>query len=97
MSVAFVPPGFGLPNAIAHVSDQELDTIRSLWAEWQKKHPRNVLRSAYFEGKNPLKPTGNIPREAMRRGTPRSSRRAHQRSVSAVVPIPGGSRAAPTS
>lgn len=67
MSVAFVPPGFGLPNAIAHVSDQELDTIRSLWAEWQKKHPRNVLRSAYFEGKNPLKPTGNIPREAMSR------------------------------
>lgn len=67
MTVAFLPPGAGLPNAIAGVSEAELDTIRSLYAVWTKKRPRNVLRSVYFDGKMALKPTGNIPREAMSR------------------------------
>lgn len=34
---------------------------------WQDKYARNILRSTYFDGKMPLKPTGNIPAESMQK------------------------------
>lgn len=64
MSVTALPMSM-LPATISGVSDAELDTIRSLLAVWGAKRPRNELRSVYFDGKMPLKPTGNIPRAAM--------------------------------
>lgn len=65
-----VTPGVGPDDLVRFargVDDAELDVIRALVAQWQAKHPRNVLRSVYFDGKMPLKPSGNIPREAMAR------------------------------
>ncbi|NKY08935.1 phage portal protein [Cellulomonas hominis] len=56
-----------LPRFMTNVTDAELDTIRSLVATWRAKQPRNLLRSVYYDGKMPLKPTGNIPAEAFRR------------------------------
>lgn len=55
-----------LPRFVLGVSDAELDTIRSLMAVWRDKYRRNLIRSAYYDGKMPLKPTGNMPPEAMR-------------------------------
>lgn len=55
------------PQNVAGVSDAELDTIRGLFQVWADKHQRNMLRSAYFDGKMPLKPTGNIPVESMQK------------------------------
>ena len=52
---------------MTNVSEAELDTIRALVAVWRQKYPRNLLRSTYYDGKMPLKPTGNIPPEAFRR------------------------------
>lgn len=52
---------------ISNVTDAELDTIRSLVDVWERKLTRNLLRSTYFDGKMPLRPTGNMPREAFRR------------------------------
>lgn len=69
MSIAIAPAGGGLPAIVSGISDAELDTIRSLFDVWDKKRRRNLLRSVYFDGKMPLKPTGNIPAEAMRRIT----------------------------
>lgn len=66
MSVTALPVT-SLPATIARVDDAELDTIRSLLAVWADKRSRNRLRSVYFDGKMPLNPTGNIPREAMDR------------------------------
>lgn len=56
-----------LPRFMTGVTDSELDTIRTLLATWAEKHPRNMMRSMYYDGKMPLKPSGNIPREAMAR------------------------------
>lgn len=56
-----------LPRFMTNVTDAELDTIRTLVATWRAKQPRNLIRSTYFDGKMPLKPTGNIPPEAFRR------------------------------
>lgn len=56
-----------LPRFMTNVTDAELDTIRSLLAVWREKYERNIIRSAYFDGKMPLKPTGNVPAEAARR------------------------------
>ena len=67
MSIAIASPSGILPRFVTNVSDDELDTIRRLFEVWQAKQPRNVLRSVYFDAKMPLKPTGNIPEESMRR------------------------------
>lgn len=56
-----------LPRFVLGVSDAELDTIRSLMAVWRDKYRRNLIRTTYYDGKMALKPTGNIPAEAMRR------------------------------
>jgi hypothetical protein len=55
------------PQFVAGVSESELDAIKSLFAVWQAKYPRNLLRSQYYDMKTALKPTGNIPVEAMQR------------------------------
>jgi len=52
---------------MTNVTDSELDTIRTLVATWLKKYPRNLIRSTYYDGKMPIKPTGNIPPEAFAR------------------------------
>lgn len=52
---------------MTNVTDAELDVIRRLVAKWHAKYPRNVLRSTYYDGKMPLRPTGNIPPEAFAR------------------------------
>lgn len=52
---------------MTNVSDAELDVIRSLVATWRAKYGRNLIRSTYYDGKMPMKPTGNIPPEAFRR------------------------------
>lgn len=65
--VASAPITDTLPRIMTGVSEAELDTIRTLLAVWAEKRPRNLLRSVYYEGKMPLKPSGNIPREAMAR------------------------------
>lgn len=66
--IAYAPSAMDtLPRFMTNVTDAELDVIRSLVATWRDKHDRNVLRSAYFDGKVPLKATGNIPAEAFRK------------------------------
>lgn len=55
------------PNFVAGVDDQELDAIRALFDVWRCKYPRNVLRSQYRDMKVRVKPSGNIPQEAMAR------------------------------
>lgn len=67
MSAIVAPALYGVPSIVTGVTEQELGTIRDLFMVWQAKHTRNVLRSMYFDGKMPLKPTGNIPEESMRR------------------------------
>ncbi|GAA1579335.1 hypothetical protein GCM10009692_18760 [Leucobacter aridicollis] len=56
-----------LPQVIAGVSDGDLRVIQKLAVTWRAKLTRNQLRSVYYDGKMPLKPTGNIPAEAMQR------------------------------
>ncbi len=58
---------YQVPSVIRGVSDDERDVIAALFREWQAKFPRNVKRSAYFDGKMPLRPTGNIPAESMQK------------------------------
>lgn len=67
--IAVASPGVfdELPRYMTNVTDAELDTIRSLVATWREKYRRNVLRASYYDGKMPLKPTGNIPAEAFHR------------------------------
>lgn len=67
MSIIVAPALYGAPSIVSGVTEHELDIIRDLFQVWQQKHPRNVLRSVYFDGKMPLRPTGNIPEESMRR------------------------------
>lgn len=67
MTTVVAPAMYGVPSIVSGVTEQELDIIRDLFHVWQAKHTRNVIRSAYFDGKMALKPTGNIPEEAMRR------------------------------
>ena len=68
MSIAFVPSGpLVLPRFATNVTESELDTIRGLFEVWSKKYPRNVLRSQYRDMKVRIKPTGNIPAEAIAR------------------------------
>lgn len=64
MSVALTPT-WQAPRFVAGVTDQELDVVRQLFTTLAAKYPRNLVRSMYFDGKMPLKPTGNIPAEAM--------------------------------
>lgn len=65
--MSVVSASWQVPRFVAGVSVQELDVIRGLFVTLAEKYPRNVVRSAYFDGKMPLKPTGNIPQEAMQR------------------------------
>lgn len=58
---------WSVPTFITGVSDQELDTIKSLFAVWQAKQPRNKVRTAYFDMKVRIKPTGNMPAESIQR------------------------------
>lgn len=55
------------PRYMTNVSADELATIGRLLQVWAAKHRRNVLRSTYYDGKMPLRPTGNLPREAFRK------------------------------
>jgi hypothetical protein len=55
------------PVAVSNVSDQELDTIRGLFAVWREKLPRNLLRSTYYDGRAPLKDLGIAIPPTMRR------------------------------
>ncbi|GAA4774567.1 phage portal protein [Microbacterium gilvum] len=55
------------PSFVAGVDDVEHDIIRGLFDKWQRKYPRNLLRSTYFDAKMPVQSTGNIPEEAMRK------------------------------
>lgn len=55
------------PTFVAGVRDDELDTIKGLFAEWGAKYPRNLIRSQYRDMKVRIKPSGNIPEEAIRR------------------------------
>lgn len=55
------------PTFVSGVDDAELDEIRGLFATWQKKFPRNLVRSRYRDMKVRIKPTGNIPEEAIAR------------------------------
>jgi hypothetical protein len=67
VTVVNLPALYGAPSLAIGISEQELDIVRDLFVVWQKKYARNVLRSMYFDGKMPLKPTGNIPAESMQK------------------------------
>lgn len=56
-----------MPSFVTNVTDDELDTIRALFAKWSAKYPRNLLRSSYYDMRVRIKPTGNIPAEAIAR------------------------------
>lgn len=58
---------WNFPTFVQGVDDAELDVIKELFVKWQAKYPRNLVRSAYFDMKVRVKPTGNIPQEAMAR------------------------------
>lgn len=58
---------WSFPSFISGVDDAELDAIKSLFAVWQAKYPRNLIRSKYRDMKIRLKPSPNIPAEAMAR------------------------------
>lgn len=55
------------PASIDGVDDGELDDIKGLFATWAAKYPRNLLRSQYRDMKITVKPSSNIPREAIER------------------------------
>lgn len=48
----------GLPSKIEGLDDADFDLLKSAYAVWREKRPRNMLRSVYFEGKMPLKNLG---------------------------------------
>lgn len=64
---AIVVGGSFAPRYMTNVSDGELAVIGQLIDKWAAKFTRNQLRSVYYDGKMPLRPTGNIPEEAMQR------------------------------
>lgn len=55
------------PRFVSGVSEAQLDAIRGLFAVWQAKYPRNLLRSQYRDMRVRIKPSGNIPAEAIGR------------------------------
>lgn len=55
------------PRFVSGVSEAQLDAIRGLFAVWQQKYPRNLLRSQYRDMRVRIKPSGNIPAEAIAR------------------------------
>lgn len=63
------PTGISLQGSMAveGVTDPELDLIRQLVATWRAKLARNLLRSAYYDGKEPLKDLGISVPPQMRR------------------------------
>ena len=58
---------WSVPSFVTNVTDAELDAIRALFAVWQEKYPRNLLRSQYRNMKVRLKPSANVPAEALAR------------------------------
>lgn len=56
-----------LPRFVAGVSDDELDKIRALYVVWREHYAGNVRNAAYFDGKVPMRPTGNLPAESVAR------------------------------
>lgn len=58
---------WSVPSFVAGVDDAQLDAIRGLFAVWQAKYPRNLLRSQYRDMRVRIKPSGNIPAEAIAR------------------------------
>lgn len=66
-TIAVAPAVGGAPSIVAGVSDDELDMIRGMFAKWSAKYPRNLLRSQYFDMRVRIRPTGNIPAEAIAR------------------------------
>lgn len=68
MSISVVTSGsLALPRFALNVSDDELNVIRRLFEVWSAKHARNVLRSNYRDMKVRIKPTGNMPADAIAR------------------------------
>lgn len=55
------------PRFVSGVDEMELDAIRGLFDVWSQKYPRNVVRSQYRDMKVRIKPTGNMPAEAINR------------------------------
>ena len=55
------------PRFITGVDEVELDAIRGLYDVWAQKYPGNVIRSQYRDMKVRIKPTGNMPAEAIAR------------------------------
>lgn len=55
------------PRFVSNVTNAELDAIRSLFEVWARKYPRNVVRSRYRDMRVKIKPTGNMPAEAIAR------------------------------
>lgn len=48
----------GLPSRVQGLNDADFDLLKSAYAVWRDKQPRNTLRTVYFEGKMPLKNLG---------------------------------------
>lgn len=67
MSAVSAPALYGAPRFVAGVSEQELDIIRELFVVWEKRYPRNLIRSRYYDMRVRIKPTSNIPAEAIAR------------------------------
>jgi len=55
------------PQFVSGVDDVELDAIKGLFNVWMATNQRNVLRSKYRDMKVRIKPSGNIPQEAIAR------------------------------
>lgn len=55
------------PQYVSGVTADELDVIKALFSKWQAKYPRNLIRSKYYDMKVRVKPSSNIPAEAMAR------------------------------
>lgn len=84
------------PQYVSGVTDDELDVIKALFSKWQAKYPRNLIRSKYHDMKVRVKPSSNIPAEAMARveavsGWPEKAVTAlAERSVFEGFVTPGG-------
>lgn len=66
MTIIPAPSVFAPSMRIDGVSDVELDLIRGLLTTWLQKLPRNLLRSAYYSGTEPLKDLGIAVPPSMR-------------------------------
>ena len=55
------------PSFVSNVREDELDTIKGLFVKWGAKYGRNLVRSQYRDMKVRVKPSANIPAEAVAR------------------------------